>query len=85
MRDEEYLSARRLANRVLGQSGRDPDDDLSVLARQLLRADERIDELERQVLDVLEGMHDAAKLGLANFRKGRESSSEELGGMRRGG
>lgn len=33
--------AVRLANRILDQPSRDPDDDLSVLARQMLRWRER--------------------------------------------
>lgn len=36
----EYDAARLLANRVLDDASRDPDSDLSMLARQLLRADE---------------------------------------------
>lgn len=34
----EYNAAIALANAILDEPGRDPDDDLSVLARQLLRA-----------------------------------------------
>jgi hypothetical protein len=37
----EYEEARLLANKVLDRFNCDPDDDLCVLARQLLRADER--------------------------------------------
>jgi hypothetical protein len=40
MTEKEH--SRKLANIILDQSWRDPDDDLSVLARQLLRADEVI-------------------------------------------
>lgn len=42
MVEREY--AIKLANAVLDQPGRDPDDDVSVLARQLLRA---VDELQQ--------------------------------------
>jgi len=36
----ELVASRRLANRVLDRPGEDPDSDLSVLGRQLLRSDE---------------------------------------------
>lgn len=39
--DAEFIHSRRLAQVVLDQPSRDPDGDLSVLARQLQRADER--------------------------------------------
>lgn len=41
----EFQAAYRLANKVLEDAGRDPDDDLAVLARQFLRAIEREDAL----------------------------------------
>jgi hypothetical protein len=42
----EKEQAITLANRVLDRTGADPDDDLAVLARQLLRALERLGEYE---------------------------------------
>lgn len=36
----ELSDAIRLAHKVLNERGRDPDDDISMLARQFLRADE---------------------------------------------
>lgn len=42
----ERTYAIRIANTVLDDYSRDPDSDMSVLARQLLRSDERITELE---------------------------------------
>jgi hypothetical protein len=39
--DAETGEAIALANKVLDQNGRDPDDDISLLARQLLRSIER--------------------------------------------
>lgn len=41
----EFAAAVELANRVLGDAGRDPDSDLSLLARQLLRRVENVDTL----------------------------------------
>jgi len=40
---QEFAEARLLANRVLDEPGRDPDDDLSTLARQLLRRDDHVE------------------------------------------
>lgn len=39
----EFEHAREFANKVLDKPHRDPDDDLSVLARQFLRAIESVD------------------------------------------
>jgi hypothetical protein len=41
----ERESSRILANKILDRPSGDPDDDLAVLARQLLRADEEIERL----------------------------------------
>jgi len=38
---DEYTETRILANKVLDRINGDPDDDLAILSRQLLRADER--------------------------------------------
>lgn len=40
---DEYTQALAIANHVLDRPNADPDDDLSVLARHLLRANERIE------------------------------------------
>lgn len=45
----EGIEARTLANRILDRISADPDDDLAVLSRQLLRADERIAALQADV------------------------------------
>jgi uncharacterized coiled-coil protein SlyX len=42
----EAEETRVLANRILDRPNGDPDDDLAMLSRQLLRADERIARLE---------------------------------------
>ncbi len=42
MKSTEREDAIRLANRVLEQPHRDPDDDLSMLSRQFLRAEEAL-------------------------------------------
>jgi hypothetical protein len=44
----ELEQAVLLANKVLDRVNADPDDDLAILARQFLRARERIGALERQ-------------------------------------
>lgn len=44
----EIQEAIKLANKVLETPNRDPDDDLSIMSRQFLRALERIAELEKQ-------------------------------------
>ncbi len=41
MRTSEHALAVRLANRILDRPSGDPDDDLAVLSRQFLHADER--------------------------------------------
>lgn len=40
---DEKLKAKMIAHQVLDDPGRDPDDDLAVLSRQLLRAFERLE------------------------------------------
>ena len=45
----ERESSRILAERILNRPSGDPDDDLAVLARQLLRADEEIERLRAEV------------------------------------
>jgi hypothetical protein len=47
--NSELGSALILANRVLDQHWRDPDDDLSILARQLIRTSEQLRKLRDQV------------------------------------
>lgn len=42
----EKEEARVLANRILDRINGDPDDDLAILSRQLLRADEELEELK---------------------------------------
>jgi hypothetical protein len=57
----ETGEARVLANRILDRPSGDPDDDLAVLSRQLLRADEWIERAAdmfsnlAQILDVVKG------------------------------
>jgi hypothetical protein len=54
MTEADYLKmpeadyALLLANKILDRINADPDDDLAILARQLLRARERLDKLEKQ-------------------------------------
>lgn len=50
--DPEFVHPRRLAQVVLDQPSRDPDDDLSVLARQLQRADETIQRYAAALLEI---------------------------------
>lgn len=45
----EHAFSRRLANKILDRPYGDPDDDLAVLARQLLRADEEIGNLSARL------------------------------------
>jgi hypothetical protein len=56
----EYADAYELANRVLDRINADPDDDLAVLARTLLRT--------REAMENLLGVIDAA--GLHNLSNG---------------
>ncbi len=42
----EAQETRLLANRILDRVNADPDDDLAMLSRQLLRAEERIERLK---------------------------------------
>lgn len=43
----EFATTRVLAHLILARPYGDPDDDLAVLSRQLLRADERIEAYEK--------------------------------------
>lgn len=54
----EHDEARALANRVLDRINGDPDDDLAILARQLLRADERLAKRALSLPPDLEGLID---------------------------
>lgn len=49
----ERADAIRLANTVLDRVNADPDDDLAVLARQLLRTRERAERLEARGADAI--------------------------------
>lgn len=51
----EHKTAVKLANTILDEPGRDPDDDLSVLARQLLRTHEALETAIKKLLDLSEG------------------------------
>lgn len=51
----EREDAIKLANIILNQPWRDPDDDISVLARQLLRAHEATDTAAAKLKDLEEG------------------------------
>ena len=48
MTKDERVSAVELANRLLDEPNADPDDDLRVLSRQLLRRHEEIDSMKRK-------------------------------------
>ena len=58
---DEYKATRVLANKILDRPSGDPDDELAMLSRQLLRADERGDKCAdlltniAQILDVVKG------------------------------
>ena len=52
---DERENAIKVAHAVLDQPWRDPDDDISVLARQLLRANEAVDALNAKLSDLYEG------------------------------
>jgi hypothetical protein len=71
MKNIEYHRAAEIAERVLDQSYRDPDDATSVLARQLLRTREKLEALwhfsccpfdhcERCIRDapIIKGLHE---------------------------
>lgn len=57
---DEREEATRFANAVLDSPGEDPDSDISVLARQFLRAIDRIEALTLSDGDVTEAMLVAA-------------------------
>jgi len=57
----ERSLARGIANRVLDRPNADPDDDLAVLARQLLRAHERLD-AERKWRPMSSAPRDASRI-----------------------
>lgn len=59
---DEYTEACVLANKILDRVNADPDDDLAMLARQLLRADEKIQAYE-DTLDNLSRIGNAPLLG----------------------
>ena len=52
---DERERAIHLANMILDQPGRDPDDDASVLSRQLLRTREHLDAATKELSDLKEG------------------------------
>jgi hypothetical protein len=52
----ENESAVKLANLILDRPNGDPDDDLAVLSRQLLRALERAESLESQLREAHEAL-----------------------------
>jgi hypothetical protein len=49
----EAVFAVQLANKVLDDHARDPDGDLAVLARQLMRTRERVAALERVIFEAI--------------------------------
>lgn len=51
----EREDAIKLADTILGQPWRDPDEDVSVLARQLLRTHEALDAATAKLRDLEEG------------------------------
>lgn len=76
----ERADADRLAERLLNEPNADPDDDLRILARQLLRRREVIERLEKRLakmsddtLDLINANRDAilriAEEGLRRVRK----------------
>jgi len=78
----ETAEARVLANRVLDRVNADPDDDLAILARQLLREDERTERMASllcnlaQILDVVK--QEWAKSWSAWDQEQRDGITSEL-------
>lgn len=58
---DERFQALELAHKLLDEPNCDPDDDLRVLARQLVRRHEQIASLQRYV-NILESQHDRETL-----------------------
>jgi hypothetical protein len=56
VKSSEEVESRSLANAILDRNSADPDDDLAVLSRQLLRADERISRLESALATAKKGL-----------------------------
>ena len=63
----EQKDAIKLANRILERPYADPDDDLAVLARQLLRSREIIDKQEKALQEV--DWNGQAELGLIHANR----------------
>lgn len=55
MNTQELIRAINLANKLLDAPYVDPDDDLRVLSRQLLRSQERLENLSTSLIEKLEG------------------------------
>lgn len=74
----EYKSARILANQILDRTGSaDPDDNLAILARQLLRADEAllkyiVDPPKSKTLDLISRELQAARGVVAAARMAKD-------------
>lgn len=73
MREQEEV--RILANRILDRPSGDPDDDLAMLSRHLLRADETI-ERYREALEKLARLGNEPHLGNSN---GNDIAQRALG------
>jgi len=70
MLKNEYRIAEMIANRVLDEPHRDPDEDICILARQLMRAREAINDIAKQKL-VFE--FDEEEVENADWMEGYES------------
>ena len=73
-RDEAVV----LANHLLDQPLCDPDDDLRVLSRQLLRRHEEIEHLQRYI-NILESQHDRETLKWCIARRNQVSAGGSNG------
>lgn len=56
----EDIAVIALANRVLDRPNADPDDDLAMLARQLLRRQERVESLEAKLAIAFDALREYA-------------------------
>lgn len=64
----ELEFATKLANKILNDSSRDPDSDLSALARQFLRSREREERLRTELAQVAQSCEDMANAAEAESK-----------------
>jgi hypothetical protein len=70
----ERTDADKLANRLLDEPNADPDDDLRMLSRQLLRRNEVIDKLKKALVDQQDPTRDMIEANRDSiFRKHEEA------------